>query len=514
MEIILTNKVFIDGESLTLHDVEIVAKGQAKVELSQNAVDKIKASRNFVEEIIANDKQVYGINTGFGALSSVNIPQDQLEKLQLNLVRSHACGIGNILPEETVRAIILLRANTLAKGFSGIRLETVLTMLELLNKGVHPVIHEQGSVGASGDLVPLAHLALVIIGEGKAIYKGQTMSGSEALNKAGITKITLGAKEGLALTNGTQAMCGIGTLRLLEAERLIKAADISGAMTVEAIRGTSKAFDEKIHSVRSHPGQAITARNFRRLLENSEIALSHKDCAKVQDSYSLRCIPQVHGATRDVLKYVRNVLEIEINSATDNPLIFHEAGEVISGGNFHGQPVAFAMDFLGIAVAELANISERRIDKLVSPAFTDLPAFLTPDVGLNSGIMIVQYAAASLVSENKVLAHPASVDSIPTSLDKEDHVSMGTIAAVKAGRIINNTSNVIAMELLSASQGLSFIETLKPGIGVNKAYEIIRKYIPPIVEDRVFADDIHKIADLINSNEILSQVESIIGQLE
>ncbi|MDD3012256.1 MAG: histidine ammonia-lyase [Candidatus Gastranaerophilales bacterium] len=506
--------VYIDGENLTLEDVELVARDRVKVELSKDAFGKINAARKFVEEVINEGTHVYGINTGFGALSNVIIPDNQIENLQLNLIRSHACGVGVPHSEEVTRAIILLRANTLAKGFSGIRLETVNTMLELLNKQVHPVIPSQGSVGASGDLVPLAHLALVLVGEGKAIYKGQTMSGLEALNKAGIKPIVLGAKEGLALTNGTQSMCGMATLRLLEAERLVKISDIAGAMTLEAIRGTSKAFDPKIQNLRRHPGQIATAKNLLKLLADSEIMLSHNDCGKIQDPYSVRCMPQVHGATRDALNYVRKVLEIEVNSATDNPLIFAEERETISGGNFHGQPLAFAMDFLGIAVAELASISERRIDKLIAPAFSDLPPFLTNDSGINSGLMIVQYTAASLVSENKILAHPASVDSIPTSLDKEDHVSMGATAALKAENIIKNTRNVLAIELLTAYQGINFLKTLSPGIGVKIAHETIGRTIPEISQDRVFSDDIYKIAEMINSNEILDRVQEVIGELE
>jgi len=510
----LVKTISIDGESLTLEDVELVAKNKTKVEISKDAVEKINTSRKFVEEVISEGIHVYGINTGFGALSNIIIPDDQIENLQLNLIRSHACGVGKPHSEEVTRAIILLRANTLAKGYSGIRLETINTMLELLNKGVHPVIPSQGSVGASGDLVPLAHLALVLVGEGKAVYNGQVMTGSEALNRAGIKPIVLGAKEGLALTNGTQSMCGMATLRLLEAERLVKIADIAGAMTLEAIRGTSKAFDPKIQNLRKHPGQITTAKNLLKLLADSEVMLSHNDCGKIQDPYSVRCMPQVHGATRDTLNYVRKVLEIEVNSATDNPLIFAEEKETISGGNFHGQPLALAMDFLGIAVSELANISERRIDKLIAPAFSDLPPFLTKDSGINSGLMIVQYTAASLVSENKILSHPASVDSIPTSLDKEDHVSMGATAALKAEKIIQNTRNVLAIELLTAYQGINFLKPLSPGIGVKIAHETIGRTIPEISQDRVFSDDIHKIAEMIDSNEILDRVQEVIGEFE
>lgn len=509
-----TKTIYLDGESLTLDDIKEVAQGFTKVDLSPEAVNKVKNSRNIIEEIIKSGEHVYGVNTGFGALSSVAIPDNQLEDLQTNLIRSHACGVGEPFPTDVTRAIILLRANTLAKGYSGIRLETLQTMLDLLNKQVHPIIPRQGSVGASGDLVPLAHLALVLLGEGKAIYQGKELTGAQALELAGIKPILLGAKEGLALTNGTQAMCGMGVIQLLKAEKLTKIADIAGAMTVEATKGTTRAFLPQIQALRQHKGQMTVSDNLLKILNESEVAQSHKNCDKIQDPYSLRCMPQVHGATRDVLSYVRNVLEIEINSATDNPLIFPDSKDVISGGNFHGQPLAFAMDFLGIAIAELANVSERRIDKLITPNFSGLPPFLTKEFGLNSGHMIVQYAAASLVSENKVLAHPASVDSIPTSLDKEDHVSMGATSAVKSEKIITNTKNVLAMEFLAASQGLGFLEPLKPGKGVEAAYKLIRQHIPFAQKDRIFSDDIHVIAELIDNEAILNEVQKSIGILK
>ncbi|MEI7474933.1 MAG: histidine ammonia-lyase [bacterium] len=505
--------VYIDGQSLTLEDVELVANRKAKVEINPNSVDKINKSRKFVDDVIQGDEYVYGINTGFGALSSVIIAKDKLERLQLNLVRSHACGVGDYFEEPSARAIILLRANTLARGFSGIRLTTLEKMFELLNKGVTPAIPKQGSVGASGDLAPLAHLAIVLVGEGKAFYNGKLLSGADALKEAGIEPVVLGAKEGLALTNGTQAMCGTGVLSLLRAEKLAKIADIAAAMSVEAMKCTSSAFDPRIQQLRGHKGQIKTADNLLKLLNNSKIAKSHENCNKIQDPYSIRCIPQVHGAARDVFAYVRQTLETEINAVTDNPIIFADDNDVISGGNFHGQPVAFAMDFLGIASSELASISERRIDKLITPNFSGLPAFLTDDFGLNSGLMIVQYAAASLVSENKVLAHPASVDSIPTSLDKEDHVSMGTTAAVKAERILNNVQNVIAIELLAAFQGLSFHEALDPGEGVLEAYRHLENYVPKITEDRVFSYDIKNIYDVISSGTILETVENCVGKL-
>lgn len=506
--------LYIDGDSLTLLNVESVSLGQVKVEVSKGAIEKIQASRKVVENIINSGKVIYGINTGFGALSKITIPHDQIQDLQLNLIRSHCCGVGPIFDIPTTRAIMLLRANTLTKGFSGVRLKLINTLLEMLNKGVHPRIPSKGSVGASGDLAPLAHLASVLIGEGEAEYKGNILSGAEAMKQAGIEPITLEAKEGLALINGTQVMTAVGVLNLIKGVRLCRIADISGAMSLDAMKGTPKACYPEIHRIRPHKGQIATANNILKLTHDSQIIQSHVLCDRVQDPYSIRCIPQVHGATKDTFDYVESVLETEVNSATDNPLVFAETGEVLSGGNFHGQPVAVAMDFLAIGLSELANISERRIDKLLAPMFSGLPIFLTENNGLNSGLMITQYTAAALVSENKMYATPNCVDSIPTSCDKEDHVSMGTNSARKIEPILYNTSNVIAIELLCGCQALDYCKPYKPGKGIQAAYDAIRETVPAVVEDRAFNIDIEKIYNLIKNNVILNRVEKVIGKLE
>ncbi|HEY9745241.1 MAG TPA: histidine ammonia-lyase, partial [Oculatellaceae cyanobacterium] len=453
----------IDGESLTLEAVRDVALDEnIQVALASEAVNKMQLSRRIVEEVLASGKTVYGVNTGFGALSNVRISPDQVTQLQVNLLRSHAVGTGQVLEVSTVRAMMLLRANTLAKGFSGVRPLVVEALLNLLNKGVYPKIPSKGSLGASGDLAPLAHMSLVLLGEGEAWYEGQWLPGGEALRRAGLSAITLDAKEGLALLNGTQMMTAIGVLNLLEAEKLLDVAELAGSMTIEAVRGSQKPFDARVAEVRPHPGHLRSAAVMRTLLQDSEINEAHRDCAKVQDAYSLRCIPQVHGAARDLIASARRILEVEINAATDNPLVFPN-GDIISQGNFHGEPVAMAMEMLALALSELGSISERRIDKLMNPAFSELPAFLAggQSPGLNSGMMIVHYTAASLVSENKILAHPAVTDSIPTSNDKEDHVSMGATAARKASAILAHTRWVLAAELLCAAEGLEYREGKK-----------------------------------------------------
>jgi histidine ammonia-lyase len=478
---------------LTLENVREVAMDGRRVELSPAARKKIRASWEFLQTKVRSGDTFYGINTGFGLLSNVRIEDKDIETLQYNLLRSHSVGVGPCLEDEYVRAMLLLRAANLALGYSGVSLQLVEQILAVLNAGVCPLIPEQGSVGASGDLAPLAHLALVLIGEGRARYRGKEYSGAEALKKAGLKPIRLGPKEGLALINGTQFMAAIGVLNLLQAEYLCDAADLIAAMTVEAVRGTATAFEPEIQEVRPHPGQIHVAKRVREIMLSggkSEIARSHANCQKVQDPYSLRCIPQVHGASRDSLQFVRQVLEREINSVTDNPLVFPESGKILSGGNFHGQILAIAADLLSIAVAELANISERRIDKLVNPALSDLPAFLTKQGGLNSGFMIVQYAAASIVSENKTLCHPASVDSIPTSADKEDHVSMGAWGARKAARVVANTRRVLAMELLTAAQGIDLLRPLRSSRRLEVAHAQVRKKIPRLDADRIFHDDI------------------------
>lgn len=483
----------LKGGRLSLEEVKDVAVSRRKVRLSPEAVQAIGISHQFVQRQIATGQTIYGLNTGFGPLSDVRIPPDQIEKLQYNFLRSHAAGIGTPIPDSHVRAMLLLRANALAIGKSGVSLEVVNQLIEFLNRGVHPIVPEQGSVGASGDLAPLAHMCLLLIGEGKARIDGLEMSGKEALEKVGLKPVKLGPKEGLALTNGTQFMSAFGVLNLLEAERLCDVADAAAAMSVEALRGTSTAFDSLIHEARPHPGQIRVAQRMRAFLVDggySEISKSHRECGRVQDPYSFRCVPQVHGASRDALRWVREVLEREINSVTDNPLVFAAQEKILSGGNFHGQILSIAMDLLSIAVAELGSISEERIDKLVNPAFSGLPAFLIQDSGVNSGLMIVQYAAASIVSENKTLCHPASVDSIPTSLHKEDHVSMGAWAARKAAKVVENVRRILSMEFLAAAQGVELLRPLKTGERLEKIHSLIRSNVAGLTVDRSPHEDV------------------------
>ncbi|WZL73802.1 histidine ammonia-lyase [Clostridiaceae bacterium 35-E11] len=505
--------ICIDGNSLTLQDVVEVARKGATVKLSDAAVEKVKKSRAVVDEFVDQEKVVYGITTGFGKFSDVVISKDEAKDLQRNLIISHACGVGNHLSEDIARAIMLLRANALAKGFSGIRLETLETLIEMINKEVHPAIPEKGSLGASGDLAPLAHMVLVLIGEGEAYYKGTLMPGREAMEKAGIKPVALTSKEGLALINGTQVLTAVGALTAYDAMNLAKLADISASLTVEALNGITDAYDPRVHEVRPHKGQINTAKNFLSILEGSERTTRQGEI-RVQDAYTLRCLPQIHGASKDAIQYVLDKVAIEINAATDNPLIFGEDKHAISGGNFHGQPMALPFDFLGIAIAELANVSERRIERLVNPQLSGLPAFLTPKGGLHSGFMIAQYAAAALVSENKVLAHPASVDSIPSSANQEDHVSMGTIAARKARDICFNATRVVAIELLAAAQAIDF-ETAekKLGKGTKVAYDKVREVVEKWEDDRIMYTDMKKAAELIDDNSIVEAVEAVIGTL-
>lgn len=505
--------LFIDGRHLSLEDVLEVAEGRAGVRISPVAKIRMKRSRDFVERVLEQGEKIYGVTTGFGMLADQVIDHSQIEALQRNLIRSHCVGVGPYFDEETTRAIMLLRANVLAMGYSGVRVEVVERLVEMLNRRVHPLIPEQGSVGASGDLAPLAHLTSVLMGEGEALFRGKAMSGRKAMEKAGIPILTLKAKEGLSLVNGTQVMTAVGILALLRAERLCKVADIVGACTLDALKGSFRAFDFDIDRVRPFPGSFAVSKNFKKLSRKDEIARSHRFCPKIQDAYSLRCIPQVHGAVRDALSFIRKTLEIEVNSATDNPLIFAEKGKILNCGNFHGEPVAFAMDLLGIVVSELGGISERRIEKLINPALSGLPPFLTTEGGLHSGLMMVQVSAAALASENKVLAHPASIDSIPTSADKEDHVSMGTIGARKARDIVRNVERILAMELLCATQGLDFLLPLKPGDGIEEAYRTVREKVPPIKGDRRFSADIEKIQNLIESGQLLRRVEKVVGRL-
>lgn len=503
----------INGQGLRLEDLVEVAVNGAKVALSPAASEGVARARSFVESLVAEGRVVYGVTTGFGKFSEVSIAPEATAGLQRNLIRSHACGVGQPFDTPTVRAIMLLRANALARGYSGIALPTLTLLIDMLNRGVHPVIPEKGSVGASGDLCPLAHLVLVMIGEGEAMVGSERTDGASALRKAGLSPIELGAKEGLALINGTQMMNAVGTLTVARLLTLAKTADITAALAFEALRGADAAYDERVHSLRPHSGQTLVARNLRRLVEGSEIRQSHRNCGKVQDAYSLRCVPQVHGASRDALVYVKDVLVTEMNSVTDNPLVFADDGDVISGGNFHGQPLALALDFLGIAAAEWANISERRIERLVNPTLSGLPAFLTLDGGLNSGMMIAQYTAAALVSENKVLAHPASVDSIPTSANQEDHVSMGSIAARKAVVIAGHLSHVLAIEAMTAAQGIDLLAPLKPGKGTSAALTAIRRSVPRLTEDRPLHQDIERLSELVSGGGILKAVEDEIGRL-
>lgn len=504
--------ILIDGESLTIEDIIKVSRDGAKVKLTDEAIDKVNEARKVVDDFVNEEKVVYGITTGFGKFSDIAITKEETKQLQKNLIISHSCGVGEAFDEEIVRAIMLLRANALAKGYSGIRLKTLNTLIEMLNKGVHPIIPEKGSLGASGDLAPLSHMVLVMIGEGEAMYNGEKISGEQAMKKAEIDIIELTSKEGLALINGTQVMTAIGALAVYDAMKISKMADISAAMTVEALNGITDAFDSRIHKVRPHNGQLNCAENLLRLTKNSGLTTTQGEI-RVQDPYTLRCIPQIHGGSKDALEYIKKKVEIEINSATDNPIIFAKDKEVISGGNFHGQPMALAFDFLAIALSELANVAERRIERLVNPQLSGLPAFLTQKGGLNSGFMIAQYAAAALVSENKVLAHPASVDSIPSSANQEDHVSMGTIAARKARDVLENVINVLAIEILAAAQAIDFSENKKLGEGTRVAYEIIRKGVATLDEDRIMYVDINKCASLIKNHEIVNAVEKEIGKL-
>lgn len=496
---------------LTLEAVSRVAEG-ALVALGTNARDRMNASRAIVERKAAGSTPVYGVTTGFGALAEVKVPPNELRALQRNLILSHAAGVGRPLSRPETRAIMLLRAQVLSEGYSGVRVSVAEMLLNCLNRGVHPVIPEKGSVGASGDLAPLAHLTLAMIGEGDVEHEGQIMPAAAALQKVGLAPLVLEAKEGLSLVNGTQAMAAVGTLALLTAERSCKTADTAGSMTLDGLAGLAAAFDPRVHTARPHPGQRLTAENIRRLTEGSDM-LSKDQSKKTQDCYSLRCMPQVHGATRDALKYARDVFEREINSATDNPLVFTDDDAIISGGNFHGQPLALALDFAAIAVAELANISERRIEQLVNPSLSGLPPFLVPASGTHSGYMIAQVTAASLVNENKVLATPASVDSIPGSASREDHVSMGMTSARKLREIVGNTRVVLAVEMLCAAQAMDFRAPLQAGKGTAPAHKVLRDVVPHLDADRYMAHDIEGALSVEQSGAILQAVEAAVGKL-
>jgi histidine ammonia-lyase len=504
------NALHISGNDLTLEDVREVAFERRPVLLAPDARERVNAARDVVDALVADNQVSYAITTGVGKLSDVRIAGDQIRELQINLVRSHAVGVGEPLSIAETRAMMLLRANSLSKGFSGVRGGVVDTICELLTRGVTPWVPSQGSVGASGDLAPLAHLALLLVGEGECHDgKGGRAAGAVALKAAGIKPLVLEAKEAVSLINGTQAMLAVGTLSLLAAEILVDSADVIGAMACDALKGTDAAFDERIHRARPHTGQIATAANLRKLLEGSAIRESHRDCARVQDAYSLRCMPQVHGAVRDTVAHCRSVFETETNSAVDNPLVFRDPkskdgdADVISGGNFHGEPVAFALDFLGIALSALAGISERRLERMVNPALSEgLPPFLAPGAGLNSGFMMPQVTAAALVSENKVLAHPASVDSITTSGNKEDYVSMGMGAAIKLKKIVENTRNALAIEAMAAAQALDLLAPLKTSKRLQRAHAAIRAVSPALEKDRVIYQDFARIADVIAAGKL------------
>ncbi len=506
------NALHINGNDLALEAVREVAAERRPVLLSADARETVDRARSVVDEIVSNNRLAYAITTGVGKLSDVRIAGEQIRELQVNLLRSHAAGVGEPLTAAETRAMMLLRANSLAKGYSGVRAIVIDTLCEMLNRGITPFVPSQGSVGASGDLAPLAHLALVLIGEGECINEaGARISSGDALNRAQIKPIALEAKESISLINGTQGMLAVGTLALLAAEILVDSADVLGGLCCDALKGTDAAFDERIHKARPHSGQMKTAANLRKMLEGSQIRESHRECGRVQDAYSLRCIPQVHGAVRDTLAHCRGVFEIEANSAVDNPLVFIDpktsAGDVISGGNFHGEPLAFALDFLGIALSSLAGISERRIERLVNPALSEgLPPFLAQGAGLNSGFMMAQVTAAALASENKVLAHPASVDSITTSGNKEDYVSMGMTAANKLKRIVENTRNVLAIEAMAVAQAIDFLAPLKTSKRGQAAHAAIRSVCPTVDRDRIMYEDFARLAELIRSGKVAEAI--------
>jgi len=514
-------KILLDGNSLTTGDVLRASAGGLTFGLAPAAKKRMAASRRMVDRWVERGDTIYGITTGFGELASVRIGSSNIEQLQLNLIRSHSAGVGDPLPPEIVRAMMVLRVNALAKGFSGIRVETAGLLLEMVNHDLLPVIPSRGSVGSSGDLAPLAHLVLGMLGEGMIARRGRTMTAARALKLSRIRPARLTAKEGIALINGTQMMTAYGSIAVEEGASLCTLADVAGAMSTEALRGSDTAFDDRIHALRPHPGQRASAANLRKLMAGSEIRESHRyGDERVQDAYSLRCMPQVHGATRDAVRYAREVFTIEINSATDNPLIIPADGAHLEGGNFHGQPVAITLDFLAIALAELANISERRIERMVNGHLSGLPKFLSEKSGLNSGLMIAQYTAAALVSENKVLAHPASVDSIPTSANQEDHNSMGSVAAHKLWQVLGNVRTVLAIELLVAAQALEFAkvhprsgETMRAGKGVEAAHRAVRKLVPKLRGDRVVSDDIGRVLGMVRKGTVTEAVVKSVGAL-
>ncbi|MCL1847631.1 MAG: histidine ammonia-lyase [Coriobacteriia bacterium] len=505
--------LIVGDRQLEVLDIINVARNRERIALSQDALERMAVSRAWVDGIVASDTPVYGINTGFGEFTKINIPQSERERLQRNLVLSHCTGVGERLPEDIVRAVMLLRVNSLALGYSGIRPQTVQTLVDLLNSDIYPVIPCKGSVGASGDLAPLAHMAAVLLGEGFVVKDGQEVACAPVLEAAGISPISLAVKEGLALLNGTQVMTAIAALTCYDAQIIMKTADIVAALSLEALRGTRAAFHPRIAAVRPHRGQKDTSENLLRLTEDSGIISSHIDCDKVQDAYSLRCVSQVHGASKDALRRSLEAVEVEMNAVTDNPIVLPDTGEIISGGNFHGQPIALVMDYLKIAISELGSISERRLNRLLDRHLSDLPAFLTANPGVNSGYMILQYTAASLVSENKVLCHPASCDSIPTSAEQEDHVSMGTIAARQAREILENVSYVLSTEFLAAVQGIDYLAPLQAGLGTSAVHRQIRSLVPHLDNDRVLSPDILTVHKSIMDASVLAAAEESVGEL-
>jgi histidine ammonia-lyase len=508
----VADTIVLTGEDLTLPEVWTVAVGEEKAELGDSARARMRSARELVDGV--RGEHTYGVNTGFGRFVSAHIPEELGEELQLRLLRSHACGVGEPYPDDVVRAAMLLRANALAKGFSGAHIRTVELLLECLNRGVLPFVPARGSVGASGDLAPLAHLALPLVGEGQATVEGELIDGAEALRAVGLEPIRLASKEGLSLVNGTQFMAAMASLGVVRARRLAATADLACALSLESLQGSRTSFLPAVHRARPLKGQQEAAANVWRLLDGSAIIESHRWCGRVQDAYSLRCAPQVHGASRDLIDYVEATVVVELNAATDNPLVLVDDGLIVSAGNFHGQPLAFALDALAMAVAELASISERRVERMVNPTLSEgLPPFLVEEGGLNSGFMIPQYVAAALVSENKVLAHPASVDSIPTSAGQEDHVSMGNAAGLKALRVLDNAEHALAIELLAGAQAIEFLAPLQPGGGVRAVHDAVRAISPRLVEDRSLSADIELVAGAIRSGQILAAAESEVGAL-
>lgn len=508
--------ISLNGQSLTIDQVHQVAHakgGSVKLSIDSKAMEKMKASRAFVFDIVKKGAPVYGINTGFGALSSMHIAEKDLATLQVNLIRSHCTGVGKPFSREVTRAIMLLRANCLTSGFSGVEPSTVELLLDFLNNDITPVVPEKGSVGASGDLAPLSHIALALIGEGEVEYQGKIVNSDVAIKTIGKKAAVLGPKDGLALINGTACMAALGALAVFEARQIMKLADICATLTMDGVKGTDKAYNPKITMLKPHPGQIACMENLNKLVAGSKLKDSHPDCHKVQDPYSLRCVPQVHGACRQTLIHAEQVIGLELNAVTDNPLIFVESGEVISGGNFHGEALALVMDYLAMGVAEICNISERRIEKMMNPTFSELPAFLTRNSGLNSGLMIAHVTAAALVSENKYLCHPASVDSVPTSTDKEDHVSMGVTAGRKLHEVVENAKSVLAIELLCNTQALDLQRPEVTSAPLEAVYALIRKSVPTIEEDRIFYKDMNNIIKVINSGEVVAAAESKLGAL-